>query len=425
MKNTAVIILAAGKGLRMCSDLPKALCEISGRPMIELMIDAAEFCKAQKIFVIGGYKIDLLKQRLLHRNVEVLEQKNLLGSADAVKAARPRLKDFVGNIVVLYTDTPLIKKSTLKSLLSRHKTSRSDMTLLTGRTADPKDYGRIARDDKGRVKSIIEYSDLKKKATSDIRQTICEINIGAYCFSSKKLFEGLGAIKKNKNKGEYYLTDTLEFFYKKNYKISAFSTTDEEEMVGINRREELIFGEDVLRRRMIKKLLLSGVTIIDPKSTFIQVGAKIGKDTVIYPFVVIARDVVIGRGCGIGPFAHLRKGVVLKDGARIGNFVEVVRSTLGKGSTAKHLTYLGDTIIAENVNVGAGAITANYDGKEKHKTIIDRGAFIGSGTTMVAPVKIGEGAITGAGSVVVKGTDVPAKSVVVGVPAKPLKKRQA
>lgn len=421
MKNTVAIILAAGKGIRMRSDLPKALCKLSGRPMIEFMIDAAESCKVKKVYVIGGYKIDLLKQSLCHRNVEILEQKRLLGSADAVKAAVIYLKDFDGNILIIYTDTPLIKDSTLKCLLRRHKDSCSDMTLLTGRTTEPKDYGRISRDSKGKIRSIVEYTDLKKNARYEQQDTRCEINIGAYCFNSKKLFEGLLAIKKNKNKGEYYLTDIVDFFYKKNYKISAFGISDTDEMVGINRREELVFGEDVLRRRVIDKLVSSGVTIIDPKNTFIEAGAKIGKDTIIYPFVVVDKDVIIGRECKIGPFAHLRRGTVLKNGARIGNFVEIVRSTLGKNAKAKHLTYLGDSVIAEDVNIGAGTITANYDGKAKHKTVIDKGAFIGSGTTIVAPVKIGKGAMTGAGSVIVKGRDVPANTVVAGVPARPLK----
>lgn len=421
MRKTACVILAAGKGVRMGANTPKALCELSGRAMVEFLIDTATSCGIKDIVVIGGYKVGLLRKRLIPHKVRIIEQKRLLGSADAVKQAKRHFKSFKGTIIVLYADTPLIKPATIKGMLRRHASSKAAATLLTVKTDDPREYGRIQRDGKGRISGIIEHTEVKKKVTNcQLPITNYEINVGAYCFDSRRLFEGLPRIKKNRVKKEFYLTDIIEYFYQKGYPLSSYVSSDDKEMLGINRREDLMSAEEILKERTLTRLLRSGVNIKDPASTFIQEGARIGKDTVIYPFVVIEREVVIGRGCRVGPFAHLRAGTVLKDRSEIGNFVEIVRSRLERHSKAKHHSYLGDTSVGKNVNVGAGTITANYDGKKKNKTIIEDGAFIGSGTTIVAPVRIGKGATTGAGSVVVKGRDVPPNTVVVGVPAKPI-----
>ena len=331
------------------------------------------------------------------------------------------MKGFNGEVVVLYADTPLIEPATIKALLNRHKKTKSHATILSVKITDAKEYGRIVRNSKGKIRAIIEKSDLPTTRTEN-REPRTEINVGAYCFNSKKLFEGLKRIKLNKKKKEFYLTDIVDYFYKNKYNINSFVTKDPDQALGINRRYELIVAENILRERTITKLLDKGVTVIDPANTYIQYGAKIGKNSIIFPFVVIEKDVIVGKASKIGPFAHLRTGTVLSDDVSVGNFVEIVRSKVGKASRAKHHTYLGDTEIAEKVNIGAGTITANYDGKNKNKTVISKGAFIGSGTTIVAPVKIGKNAITGAGSVVVKGKDVPANSVVCGVPAKPIKK---
>ena len=415
----AVIILAAGKGIRMKSRLPKALCRLSGRPMIDFLVDAAKSIKPERIVVVGGYKLDLIKKHFKNSNVDIAYQKRLLGSADAVRSAQSKLKGFNGEVVVLYADTPLIEPATVKALLNRHKKTKSHVTILSVKVTDAKEYGRIVRNQKGDITSIVEYTDISDKERKEKK---AEINVGAYCFNSKKLFEGLKRIKLNKKKKEFYLTDIVDYFYKNKYNISSFVTKDPDQALGINRRYELIVAENILRERTITKLLDKGVTVIDPANTYIQYGAKIGKNSIIFPFVVIEKDVIVGKASKIGPFAHLRTGTVLSDDVSVGNFVEIVRSKVGKASRAKHHTYLGDTEIAEKVNIGAGTITANYDGKNKNKTVISKGAFIGSGTTIVAPVKIGKNAITGAGSVVVKGKDVPANSVVCGVPAKPIKK---
>ena len=421
-RRRAAIILAAGKGVRMRSSLPKALCEVSGRPMVEMVIDIVRGCGIDDIVVIGGYKIELLKKRLAAHKVKIIRQSRLMGSADAVKRARGYFKGFSGTVVVMYADTPLIKVSTLKGMLNRHLAAKAAVTVLTGMTSDPKEYGRIARDGRSNICGIVEHTDIVAGPVGAAPENREEINIGAYCFDAKALFEGIVHIKKNQKKGEFYLTDIISYFYNNDNAISSFTTDDDDEMLGINTREDLLLAHEALRKRTIIDLSESGVDIKDPSSVYIKQGARIGPGTVIYPFVVIDRDVIVGRDCGIGPFAHLRKGTVLDDGSQIGNFVEVVRSRLGKGSRAKHHTYLGDTVIGSNVNVGAGSITANYNGKSKNQTIIGNGAFIGSGTTIVAPVKIGKGAMTGAGSVVVKGRDVPANTTVVGVPARPIKR---
>jgi bifunctional UDP-N-acetylglucosamine pyrophosphorylase/glucosamine-1-phosphate N-acetyltransferase len=387
--------------------------------MIEFLITSARKSNISDILVVGGYGIGLLRQSLVNHALKIIKQKRLLGSADAVKQAAARFKNFNGILLVLYADTPLIIPATIRAMLKKHASSNSDVTLLSTEVPDPREYGRIRRDGKGNIRQIIEHIDIANTKTEN-QTPKTEINVGAYCFDAKKLFEGIKCIKKNKRKGEYYLTDIIAHFYEKGYRINSYVTKDADEALGINRRQHLQAAEGILRKRTMRRLLDQGIIIKDPASAYIEEGVKIGKDTIIYPFVVIEAGVVIGSRCKIGPFAHLRRGTVLKKGSSVGNYVEIVRSTIGEGSRAKHHSYIGDTVVGKDVNIGAGTITANYDGKNKNRTIIRDRAFIGSGTTIVAPVKIGKGAITGAGSVVVKGKDVLPGSVVVGVPARPL-----
>ena len=419
MKRVAAIILAAGKGTRMKSGTPKALCEIAGKKMVEFSLEAVRKAGIEKIVLVGGYKIGMLKRFLSGHRIDIIEQKRLLGSADAVKQASALFKGFQGTVVVLYVDTPLIKASTIKRMLQRHLAGGADLTLLSAVLDDAKEYGRVMRDEKGDVCEIVEHTQQGSVSS----EQGAEINVGAYCFNAGKLFNGLGFIKKNSKKGEYYLTDMVSYFYKKNYRILPYKIKDKEDALGVNSRMDLIAADEIIRRRALKRIIENGVTVIDPSKAYISENVKIGKGSTIYPFVVIEKDVIIGPYCKVGPFANLRSGTVLKKGSQVGNYVEVTRSTIGENSRAKHHSYIGDTLIGKDVNIGAGTITANYDGKKKNKTVIDNAAFIGSGTILVAPVRIGRKAVTGAGSVVVKGGDVPDNSIVVGVPARPLYKK--
>lgn len=423
MKKCAAIILAAGKGVRMRSALPKALSRVSGKPMIEFLINSARRSKIDDILVVGGYKIGLLRKSLAGHKLKIIKQRRLLGSADAVKQASTHFKNFNGIILVLYADTPLISHATIKAMLKKHISTKSDVTVLSASVEDAKEYGRVARDKNGKVCGIVEHADIVMTHNA-IRTTQYEINAGAYCFNAKKLFEGLSRIKKNKIKGEYYLTDIITYFYDKGYKASSYITKDADEALGVNRREDLQSADRIMRKRTMDKLFDAGVTIKDPASAYIEEGVKIGRDTIIYPCVVIESGVVVGPNCKIGPFAHLRRGTVMKKGSCVGNYVETVRSNIGKGSRVKHHSYIGDTDVGRDANIGAGVITANYDGKNKHRTIIKDQAFVGSGTTIVAPVRIGKKAMTGAGSVLVRGSDILPGSVVVGVPARPLSRHK-
>lgn len=416
MKKTACIILGAGKGTRMKSSLPKALHRISGKTMIGHVLELVRPFDFKPLIVVTGYKSKEVSE-VIKGAAKKVYQKRLLGSADAVLSAKNALKGFKGDIAVVYGDTPLIQRDTLRQLVEQHKATKASCTLLTVKLKDPTGYGRILRGEEDNVISIVEETD-----TSLYNRMVNEVNVGTYCFDAEDLFSALKEIKLNKKKKEYYLTDVIAVLKKKDMKIESFSTPDENEAIGINSREDLAKAEKIMRERAVRKFFENGVTIVDPQNTSINYDCEIGKDTVIKPFTVIEEDVKIGEGCVIGPFARLRTGTRLSDGVEIGNFVEITRSAIAGGTKIKHHSYIGDTIIGRNVNIGAGTITANYDGKNKNQTVIKDGAFIGSGTIFVAPVTVGRRAVTGAGSVLTKGTVVPDRAVVVGVPARPLKK---
>jgi bifunctional UDP-N-acetylglucosamine pyrophosphorylase / glucosamine-1-phosphate N-acetyltransferase len=276
----------------------------------------------------------------------------------------------------------------------------------------------VVRSSGGKIKKMVEELD-----ASIYEKVIEEINVGVYCFNKRALFYGLEKVKPNNKKEEYYLTDTIEVLTKSNMTVESVTTDNNEEFLGVNTRAELAKAESVMRKRISDKIMDSGVTIIDPANTYIASGTKIGKDTIIYPYTFIENDVKIGANCSIGPFARLRPGTIVEDNVGIGNFAETVRSSIGQGTKVRHQCYIGDTVIGKNVNIGAGTIVANYDGKEKHKTVIEDNAFIGTGTILIAPVKIGKGAVTGAGSVVTRNKNVPAGKTVIGIPARLLNKK--
>ncbi|MDD5653994.1 MAG: DapH/DapD/GlmU-related protein, partial [Candidatus Omnitrophica bacterium] len=321
---------------------------------------------------------------------------------------------FKGDILILYGDIPLLTKETINKLLNFHQKNNADATLLTSLIAKPHGYGRILRDNYCTIRGIIEEKD-----ANEFQKSIKEVNTGIIVFKKEKLAQVLKLIKPNNRKKEYYLTDAVALLYKNSALIESVKVEDFSEAMGINSRVELSKANQVMRKRLNERMMKEGVTLLDPDSIFIDYGAKIGADTVIYPFTVIENDVKIGKRCSIGPFAHLRKGTRLKDDILVGNFVETVRSTIAEKSFAKHFCYIGDAKLGRAVNIGAGTVTANFDGKRKNISSIGGHAFIGSDSVLVAPVKVGRHAVTGAGSVVTK--NVADGATVVGVPAKPFK----
>jgi len=417
-KNTAVIILAAGKSTRMKSDIPKVLHPICGRPVLEYVLDLVDTLKAKEVIAVLGYKHQEVR-KILRPGIKVAIQKKLRGTADAVKTAMPLLKNFKGTILVLYADNPLLKKETIKKLLERHINNNADATLLTAKVNKPEGYGRILRDKYASISGIVEEKD-----ASDFQKSIKEINTGIVCFNKEKLAGSLKSVRAKNAKKEFYLTDVIGLLYGSGGLVGGVDIGDINESLGINSRAELAQANKIMQKRLQESWMREGVTIIDPDSTFISYGVKIGRDTTIYPFTVIEKDVKIGGQCSVGPFAHVRPGTFLDNNVTVGNFIEVSRSRFSARSRAKHFGFIGDARVGPSVNIGAGTVTANYDGKNKNITRIGEKAFIGSDTVLVAPVKIGKRAKTGAGSVVTRNRDVPGGVTVVGVPARPIKKSQ-
>ncbi len=418
MKDLRTLILAAGKGTRMKSNLAKVLHPLWGRPLIQYVLEVSQAVGSLKICVVAGHQPDAVR-KYLGRSTAAVIQKRLLGTADAVRSAASFLKGFRGDVLILCGDTPLLTKETVRRLVKKHQTSKAGCTFLTASVQEPYGYGRIIRDAAGHVTAIREHKD-----ASDAEKAVKEINVGVYCFRGPELNETLKKVTLNPKKKEFYLTDIVELLVGKNLKVETVTTGDANEGLGINTREDLALAAEILRYRILRKWMLEGVTIVDPKTTYIDADVEIGQDTTIRPFVVIENNVRIGKNCTVGPFTRLRPGTKLKDHVEIGNFAEVSRSELGEHSLMKHFSFLGDARVGSRVNIGAGVVTANYDGKNKNVTHIADEAFIGSDSILVAPVTIGRKAVTGAGSVVKKGTVVPPGKVAVGVPARVISRRK-
>lgn len=431
------LILAAGKGTRMKSDMPKVIHKVNGIPMVSKIIDVLSGLNPEEnILILGHKKDEVLK--VVGENCDYVLQTEQLGTGHAVIQAKEKLQDYDGDVMILCGDTPLLREETLKALYDFHKKSGAVTTILTSIYENPFGYGRIVKEN-GLVKAIVE----EKEASDEIKK-IKEVNAGVYCFDSKELFNALSKINNNNEKGEYYLTDVIGIQVSENKIVQSFTLEDNMEILGVNSKVELTQANKVLRDRKNKKLMEEGAILIDPDTTYVEEGVKVGKDTVIYPGVVLQGNTVVGENCELigntriidstlgnnirvessvieesiledgvtmGPFAHLRPKSHLKEMVHIGNFVEVKKSTLEKGVKAGHLTYLGDAQVGENTNIGAGTITCNYDGVNKFKTVIGKEAFIGSDSMLVAPVTIGEKALVGAGSVITK--DVPNNSLAV------------
>lgn len=414
--NIAVVILAAGKGTRMKSNLPKVLHTIAGRPMIEYVFDLVKKLNLQKKIIVTGHKQEWIK-KYVPSGVTTVVQRRLLGTGDALKSAMRCLKNFKGTVLVLYADNPLLTVETLKKLIQRHKENNNAATLLTARLENPSGYGRIFRDKYNCITRIIEEKD-----ANDYEKEIKEINTGIICFDKDKLLQALAKLRPDNRKKEYYLTDVIEILHKEEAVIDALKIKDIDEALGINSQEDLARAGRIMQKRILKMHMQKGINIQDAETTFIDWGVLIGRDSKIFPFTVIQRGVRIGRRCSIGPFCHLREGTVLGNDVTAGNFLEVVRTRISNSVFVKHFAYLGDSFIGKGVNIGAGSVTANFDGRSKFKTVIKDNAFIGSDTVLVAPVTVGRNASTGAGSVVVKNSKVKDNTVVAGVPAKVLKR---
>ena len=448
-----VLVMAAGLGTRMKSGRAKVLHELGGAPLIAHVVRAAQALEPHSIIVIVGHQAEEVERAVLDEVGELgsfVMQAKQRGTGDAVESARNVLEHSDSLVLVLSGDVPMIRTETLRKFIEHHNSADAACSILSVRLENPTGYGRIVRDEQGTFQKIVEQRD----ATEEQRQ-VKEINSGIYCFEAKDLYRALRKIEPKNDQGEYYLTDVAEIILADGGTVSVYLHNDSREVAGINTRAELAEFENLMRRSAVRRLMLDGgVTFIDPSHSYISPEAQIGRDSIIHPNVTIEGKSMLGEGCvihsgvritnsrlgdevvvkdhsiivdsqigskcSVGPFAHLRMNATLEEKATVGNFVEVKKSRLKRGVKAMHLTYLGDATIGERTNIGAGTVTCNYDGVNKHETIIEDDVKVGSDTMLVAPVRVGARSMTGAGSVVTK--DVPPDSLVAGVPAEVKKK---
>ena len=438
-----VIVLAAGQGTRMKSGFPKVMHPLAGRPMVRYVVDAARTLDPANLVVVVGYGASLVREAL-GGWVTYVTQDEQLGTGHAVRQAEQAVAGRADTVLVLYGDTPLMRPETLRQIVDHHQTEKAAITALTFHPQDPTGYGRIVRDEKtGRVLAIVE----EREATPEQR-AIDEVFTGIFCFRDEWLWPSLGQIQAG-SRGEYYLTSLVAIAGAQGKLVTGWPVSDPMEVIGLDHRLKLAQGEAEMRRRINERWMLAGVTLIHPETTYIDADAVLGADTVIWPNTYlqgttrIGQDCIIGpgsvlrdstigdrckielsviegaimeEGSEIGPFGHLRKGAHLGKGVHMGNFGEVKNSYLGPGVKMGHFSYVGDATVGAEANIGAGTITCNYDGQRKNRTVIGKGAFIGSDTMLVAPVEIGDDAKTGAGSVVTH--DLPPGSMAYGIPAR-------
>lgn len=405
------IILAAGKGTRMKSDTPKVLHQIFNKTLLGYVIDAVNNTKlADENYVIVGHQAEKVEEYVNEHydNAKTVLQSPQLGTGHAVSMVCPYLEDFEGEVIILCGDTPLITSETLKTFIAGHRELNSDITVMSAVFDNPTNYGRIVRNADGSLNSIVEEKD----ATVE-QKAIKEINAGIYCLNWAKVKNSFSQLKTNNAQGEYYLTDIIKWGNENGLSVNAHILERNEEIYGINSKINLAEATKIMNNRTLNRLMSEGVTIVDPSSTWIDEETEIGKDTIIYPSTYIEGKNKIGSHCKIGPFAHLRGDVVLEDYVKVGNFVEVKKAIIKSHTNACHLTYIGDSEIGSNVNIGAGTITANYNplNKVKSKTVIKDNVKIGSNSVLVAPVEVEEGANVGALSIITK--DVPEWSLAI------------
>lgn len=439
MNKVAALVLAAGKGTRMKSRLPKVLHKVGGKAMVERVLDTVTAVGVDRSVVIVGFGGEEVRAYLGDR-CEYVTQAEQKGTGHAVREAKPVLGDFDGTIVLMCGDTPLVTEDTIKALLNEHAATGAAATVLTAHMENPTGYGRIIRDEEGKVLRIVEQKD----GTPD-ELAVQEINTGMYAFDSQKLWPCLAQLSDDNAQGELYITDVVGILVNADERVSAYMTMDEDESLGVNSRVQLAEAERILRNRKHRELMDAGVTIIDPATTYVAPEVVVGSDTILHPGTILEGNTVIGKECeigphtrftnvtvgdnnvihftyahdceikngtDIGPYVHLRPNTVIGDKVHIGNFVEVKNSIVGEGTKFPHLSYIGDSDVGGGVNIGCGTITVNYDGKIKHRTRIDDGAFVGCNTNLVAPVHVGAYSYIGAGSTITK--DVPDKALAVG-----------
>lgn len=441
MALAAAVILAAGKGTRMKSGLVKVMHRLAGRPMLNWPLAAAQESGAPRIVVVAGHQAEQVCDGVAGLdNVAIALQPEQLGTGHAVSCALPQLSGVDGAVLILCGDTPLLTAATLQRLAEAHAASDAAVTVLTARLPNPFGYGRIVRDGDGSVCRIVEQKD----ATAE-EAAIQEINSGIYCMDLAFVRNHIGRLKSDNSQNEYYLTDLVAVAVAEKAGCVAVEVADCDEILGVNDRLQLAHAAAVLRQRINRRLMLDGVTLIDPEQTYVDYSVRVGADSVIWPGCVLRGDTRIGCGCelesnvqvtdcrignqvhiksgsvlsdaqvgdnaSVGPMAHLRPGSVLYAHVKIGNFVETKKVVMGEGSKASHLTYLGDAEIGSDVNIGCGTITCNYDGKNKHRTVIGDGVFVGSDVQLVAPVTVGSNSLIAAGTTVTM--DVPPDSLAI------------
>lgn len=435
--NFKAIILAAGKGTRMKSKYPKVVHKVCGKEMVNHIIDVSKKSGVKDIVAILGHESDIVKSRL-PENTVIAMQTEQLGTGHAVIMAKDHIKD-EDTILVLCGDTPLIKEDTLKRLFNYHIENSYHATVLTTEVENPTGYGRIIRDKNLDLLKIVEQKD-----ATEYEKLVKEINSGIYCFNGKSLRESLDLLDNNNAQGEYYLTDTIKIIREKGNKVGAFNGSTIEELMGVNSRVELSKAEEIMRRRINESHMVNGVTIIDTNSTYIEADVEIGNDTIIYPGVMLRGNTKIGSGCTIeinscitnsvvgdnskvmnstvidsvigenttvGPYAYLRPKSNLGNNVKIGDFVEVKNATIEDNSKASHLSYIGDAHVGKDVNIGCGVVFVNYDGKNKFKSVVKDGAFIGSNSNLVAPVTVEKKGYIATGSTITD--DVPEGSLAI------------
>jgi len=434
-----IIVLAAGLGTRMKSGLAKALHPLAGKPLIQYVLNAAAETGPEKIVLVLGHQADKVRSAVGAYQSEIVLQAEQLGTGHAVRQAAEAITAASGPVLVLCADTPLLTGKTLLDVLELHRKSRAAVTLITATVENPFGYGRVVRGKSG-VMRVVEEKD----ATA-AQKKIKEVNAGIYCFEKNFLLSSLTRIGKNNAQGEYYLPDTIADAKKARLRVSALLCEDADEVMGVNSRSDLSRAEAVIRERINRKWMHDGVSMLDPQTTFVSSDVSLGRDTILYPNVRIEGRTTIGEACtvypgsritdsviasnvtvkdcsviedsdiasgaSIGPFAHVRPGSVVGERAKIGNFVELKKSIIGEGSKANHLSYIGDATVGKDVNIGAGVITCNYDGYDKHPTVIEDNVFVGSDAQLVAPVRIGRGALIAAGATITR--DVPADALAI------------